>query len=227
MENIEREVVAPAGEFTSLIHNVKKVITKRSHKLIDYDRHRESFKKMSEKADRDIKDEKKLGAIETQLDAATREYNEINSLLISQLPILLSLRIKFIDPCFKTLYWYQLKVYTMLQQEFSAVVSHHFPSSLNAMEIFDKHEAHMTEMLAGLQIVKRPFRPSVSGSTEPALPEYSPTTAAQDNAASAVQDISAKYSFSTLHQQAAPKNVKEKHDIVVALYDYSRFVLFL
>jgi amphiphysin len=62
--SIEDEVLAPAKEFHQLVHSVKKLITKRDHKLVDFDRHRESQQKLEVK-NRDVGDEKKLGQVET------------------------------------------------------------------------------------------------------------------------------------------------------------------
>ena len=73
--DIERQVVAPAAEYLSFFEQVKKYLTKREHKLVDYDRYREAVKKLKEKKDRSSSDEKKLGQLETQFDAASREYN--------------------------------------------------------------------------------------------------------------------------------------------------------
>lgn len=56
-------------EFQTLVHSTKKLITKREHKLVDYDRHRDSHKKLTSKSDRDVRDEKRLGQIETVFSA--------------------------------------------------------------------------------------------------------------------------------------------------------------
>ncbi|KAI8801083.1 hypothetical protein BJ742DRAFT_859491 [Cladochytrium replicatum] len=55
-------------------------------RLLDYDRHRDAHKKLRERSDQDVKDEKRLAQIEVSLEAAQREYNAVNSLLVSELP---------------------------------------------------------------------------------------------------------------------------------------------
>jgi amphiphysin len=75
LQDIERLVIVPALEYLSLFDQVKKYLTKREHKLVDYDRFREAVKKLKDKKDRSSSEEKKLGQLEFQFDAATREYN--------------------------------------------------------------------------------------------------------------------------------------------------------
>ena len=75
IQDIERQVVVPASEYLLLFDQVKKYLTKREHKLVDYDRFRDAVKKLKDKKDRTSTDEKKLSQVESQFDAATREYN--------------------------------------------------------------------------------------------------------------------------------------------------------
>jgi amphiphysin len=60
---IDRRVVQPANDMVSLHKLVRKTIVKRDHKKIDYDRHRESLKKLKEKATRDAADERKINQV--------------------------------------------------------------------------------------------------------------------------------------------------------------------
>ncbi|KAI8799371.1 hypothetical protein BJ742DRAFT_846170 [Cladochytrium replicatum] len=122
LDVIERRVILPTADLLNLLAGVRKVIVKREHKVLDYDRHRDAHKKLRERSDRDVKDEKRLAQIEVSLEAAQREYNAVNSLLVSELPRLLELRKAFIGPCFQTLYWYQLKLHHVLHNMFASVV---------------------------------------------------------------------------------------------------------
>ncbi|KAJ3410154.1 hypothetical protein HDV05_004034 [Chytridiales sp. JEL 0842] len=131
LEVIERRLVSPTADLVSLLANVKKHISKRGHKLIDFDRHRESVRKLKEKADRTVSDEKALGKAEAALDQASREYNHYNTLLKQQLPVLLSLKVSFVDPCFQTLYWYQLRVHRTLLESYQVLVDNAAPTVVN------------------------------------------------------------------------------------------------
>jgi amphiphysin len=81
---------------------------------LDFDRHRVSVEKLRAKPNRTIQDEKTLGQYENNFDAATREFNNINNLIKQDLPMVISTRIDFIDPCLITFYEYQMKVYHTL-----------------------------------------------------------------------------------------------------------------
>lgn len=140
--------------------NIRKVITKRAHKLIDYDRHRDSVKKLKDRTDRTHGDEKKLGQLEAALDQATRDYQNINNTLMREIPILLSLRISFADPCFRTLFWYQLKVFQALQVTFSKLTRSTFKTPLSAKDGYLLKEIELLQMLSELSLVKRPFKSS-------------------------------------------------------------------
>lgn len=89
LQDIERQVVVPASEYLLLFDQVKKFLTKREHKLVDYDRFREAVKKLRDKKDRTSSEEKKLGQLEVQFDAATREYNNYVCILNSIYRIIL------------------------------------------------------------------------------------------------------------------------------------------
>ncbi|RKO90168.1 hypothetical protein BDK51DRAFT_19333 [Blyttiomyces helicus] len=156
LDIIERQVIAPTADYLALIERVKRLMTKRGNKLLDYDRHRESVKKMMERTDRNYQDEKKLGGLQTSLDQATREYNGINNLLKTQLPVFFKLRVAFIDPCFQTLYWHQLKVTRVLNDAFRELVQKSFDTRVSAADGFALKEEAMLEMLSQLSLVRRP-----------------------------------------------------------------------
>ncbi|KAI9100611.1 hypothetical protein DFS34DRAFT_494413 [Phlyctochytrium arcticum] len=159
LDVIERQVVAPTNDFIVLIQNVKRLMDKRARKLVDYDRNRENVKKLTDKQDRTLSDEKKLGSLETSLDQSTREFNHVDLLLKQELPIFLGYKVAFIDPCFQTLYWYELKVVQVLHDCFSELSQNgHFNMHISAMDGFNQHAEAQLEMLAGLTLVKRPYK---------------------------------------------------------------------
>ena len=156
LQDIERLVIAPAGEYLTLFEQVKKYVTKRAHKLLDYDRHREAVKKLKEKKDRTASDEKKLSQAEGLLDDATREYNNYNNLLKRELAIFVDLRIEFIDPCFATFYYCQVKVYQILHAEYKRLVSQgNFDMSCSAMNGFITKKDDIENLLLELTIPRK------------------------------------------------------------------------
>ncbi|KAI9331734.1 hypothetical protein BDR26DRAFT_824320 [Obelidium mucronatum] len=170
LETLERRLVAPAADLVVMLDNVKRVIVKRSHKLLDYDRHREAVKKLKEK-ERTVTDEKALGKAEQAFDQSTREYTHINNLLKQELPLLLLLKAPFIDPCFQTLYWYQLKVHQSLYQSYSALLQQPaFDTSVSAAVGFEGKVERQAALLNDITVMAKNRKPSVSVS--PLSPDY-------------------------------------------------------
>lgn len=67
-------------------------ITKRNHKLLDYDRHRGSLRKIEDDKRRSANDEVKRRRLEQAVEEAEREFALYNQPLKEQLPILLAQR---------------------------------------------------------------------------------------------------------------------------------------
>lgn len=60
LELIESRVVGPVKEFQGVLKLVRKTITKRDHKLLDYDRFNNSLTKLRDKKEKSLNDEKNL-----------------------------------------------------------------------------------------------------------------------------------------------------------------------
>jgi len=168
LEVIDRRVIQPTADYIELIKTVDKFLTKRSHKLIDYDRYRDNHQKLKARTDRNVSDEKKLANLEIQLDQATRDFNNINNLLKSQLPVFLQLRVNFIDPCFLTFYYYQIKIYDTLTHSFRNIVNQNYDPNEPILAGYHKKAIAGVEMLEGLSVRRKPGAPRPSG-------EYSET----------------------------------------------------
>ncbi|KAI8592352.1 hypothetical protein BDZ88DRAFT_486806 [Geranomyces variabilis] len=160
LQVIERQMVAPTNEYIMLINNVKRLMEKRARKLVDYDRHRDSFQKLKNKPDKNLSDEKRLSSLEASLDQATREFNNVDNILKQELPTFIGLRVAFIDPCFQTLYWYELKVVETLHRCFADLCNKHFDMSVTAAQGFDAKYEEMMAMLQELTLAKKGYRRS-------------------------------------------------------------------
>ncbi|KAJ3126232.1 hypothetical protein HK100_010358 [Physocladia obscura] len=170
LETIERRLVAPAADLVGLLDNVKKVILKRSHKLLDFDRHRETVKKLKEK-ERTVNDEKSLGKAEVAFDQASREYNHINNILKQEIPILLQLKAPFIDPCFQTLYWYQLRVHQTLFSAYGTLIQlPAFDTSVSAAVGFESKVTAQAKLLDDITLLVKNRRSIPSNN--PLSPDY-------------------------------------------------------
>lgn len=117
LELIESRIVSPVQEYQTVLKTVRKTITKRDHKLTDYDRHNNSLMKLRDKKDKTLSDEKNLFKLEQDFELATNEYDYINSALKNDMPRFLTLTTQFIDPLFHSFYYMQLNVYYLMLEK--------------------------------------------------------------------------------------------------------------
>ncbi|TPX65163.1 hypothetical protein CcCBS67573_g08207 [Chytriomyces confervae] len=158
LETIERRLVAPSMDLVMLLDNVKPSRNSKN-------------KKGAQIVEMSVSDEKSLGKAEIAYDQASREYNHINNLLKSELPVLLQLKAPFIDPCFQTLFWYQLNVHQVLSQAYGDLIKlPAFDMSLSAAVGFETKVAAQAALLDDLSLVYR-NRKSVP-SNNPLSPDY-------------------------------------------------------
>ncbi|KAJ3176833.1 hypothetical protein HDU87_004764 [Geranomyces variabilis] len=159
LEIIERQVVAPIKDWLVLIGNVHRLMDKRARKLVDYDRHAESVKKLQARTDRNLTDEKKLGSLEANLNESTRDFTSLNLTLKQQVPTFTSLAVAFINPCFATLYLCELRIFDVLHRCFGQYAAETgFNLSVPATAEFDAKHDEMMGMLESLSLAKRTYR---------------------------------------------------------------------
>ncbi|KAJ3166418.1 hypothetical protein HDU88_003286 [Geranomyces variabilis] len=167
LEIIERQVVAPIKDWLVLIGNVHRFMDKRARKLVDYDRHADSVKKLQARTDRNITDEKKLGSLEANLNESTRDFTSLNLTLKQQIPTFTGLAVAFIDPCFATLYRCELRIFDVLHRCFGQYASETgFNLSIPATAEFDAKHDEMMGMLESLSLAKRTYRKDSSANME-------------------------------------------------------------
>ncbi|KAL0096242.1 hypothetical protein J3Q64DRAFT_1706882 [Phycomyces blakesleeanus] len=138
LDDIDRDVIRPALELQVVVKTIQKSMVKRNHKLLDYDRHRTSHARLQAKNTKSFNEEKQLLKLESQLAAATADYEYLNNLLKTQLPQFFYLKTKFIEPVIGRFYDLQCKIYGMIYARHHEVItanSQHFMT--NAMPIVD------------------------------------------------------------------------------------------
>lgn len=124
-EDIEMQVdkllIKPLTEYQLLLSKVESLIKKRKNKLLDYDRHRLSLKKMTENrtGKSDMNEEKKIIKQEQATNQATMEYERYNMLLKKELPRLLELRSELLKPGVESLLTFQRSFYLQSAEIFS------------------------------------------------------------------------------------------------------------
>lgn len=207
---IEKQLIQPGEKIVSLLKQVRAKLTKRDHKLIDFDRHRLELENLQKKKKAgkltSLADEKKLIKQEQYFEESKSEYDRLNSLLKKELPLLFKGCSEYVAPCFDGILYFQeqfftsnLKLAEMLCDE---------PQAKTKIEDFynKKRSAYLAVMknCALLSNQIRTFGDSTiadSDSETPAAPE--------------VEEQGEK--MQTLLKIASP--VQE--DYVVALYDFS------
>lgn len=114
LEMLDSRIVKPADEMLEIVKHIRKLIVKRSHKQVDLDRHHGSLKKLQDKKERSLKEEKQMYKYENDYEIAAQEYNYYNDLLKEDLPKLFQLETEFIKPLFQSFYYMQLNIFYTL-----------------------------------------------------------------------------------------------------------------
>ena len=154
LEMIEQRVIAPADEMMQVIKAVRKTTLKRQHKQLDYDRQRAALKKLQDKKDRSVKDEKALYKAEADAEAATQDFDYFNDLLKDELPKLFRLEREFIRPLFQSFYYMQLNVFYTLHERMSKLDIDYFDLTLDIEAAFAKKREGIQEEVEALSICR-------------------------------------------------------------------------
>jgi amphiphysin len=168
LEMIETRVIRPADELLEVIKVIRKAVTKRQHKQLDYDRHRTTLKKLQDKKEKSLKDEKAMYKAEADVEQATQEFNYFNDLLKDELPKLFALEREFIRPLFQSFYYMQLNVFYTLHERMQGCDIGYFDLTLGIEEAFEGKRGDIKEQTESLSIVK--FK--TTGQKRP--PKYGP-----------------------------------------------------
>ncbi|KZS90377.1 BAR-domain-containing protein [Sistotremastrum niveocremeum HHB9708] len=158
LELISSRIVSPAKELQIVLKHIRKQITKRDHKLIDYDRFNNSLTKLREKKEKSLSDEKNLFKLEQDFEAATNEYETLNSAMKADLPRFMVLATQFIDPLFHSFYYMQLNIFYLMLDKFNGFASGKYETGGSGAQIADAYEASRTdaiEQVEALNITKR------------------------------------------------------------------------
>jgi amphiphysin len=153
LEMIETRVIAPADELLTIIKAVRKTTLKRQHKQLDYDRHAAAYKKLKEKKDKTLKDEKALYKAEADLEQSTADFEYFNDLLKDELPKLFKLEREFILPLFQSFYYMQLNVFYTLHEKMQAIDIGYFNFNLEIEEAFEQKRGDIQDQTEQLTIV--------------------------------------------------------------------------
>ncbi|KAI9675920.1 MAG: hypothetical protein M1829_003158 [Trizodia sp. TS-e1964] len=154
LEMIESRVINPAVELLDIIKVIRKCATKRQHKQLDYDRHRTTLKKLQDKKEKTLKDEKAMYKAENDVEMATQEFNYFNDLLKDELPRLFALEREFIRPLFQSFYYMQLNVFYTLHERMQGINIGYFNLTLDIEDAFESKRGDIKEQAESLGIVR-------------------------------------------------------------------------
>ena len=153
LEMIEQRVIAPADQLLEVIKVIQKMAAKRQHKQLDYDRHRATLKRLQDKKDKTLKDEKALFKAENDVEQATQDFNYFNDLLKDELPKLFALEADFIRPLFQSFYYMQLNVFYTLHEKMQGINIGYFDLTEDIEGAFNKKRGDVQEQAEALSIV--------------------------------------------------------------------------
>jgi amphiphysin len=154
LEMIDSRVIRPADELLDVIKVIRKTVSKREHKKLDYDRRRATLKKLQDKKEKTAKDEKATWKAENEVEQATQEFNYFNDLLKEELPRLFELERDFIQPLFQSFYYMQLNIFYTLHERMQRVDIGYFDLTLDVEEAFNNKRGDIQERAEALSIVK-------------------------------------------------------------------------
>ena len=153
LEMIETRVIAPADQLLEVIKIIRKASVKRDHKQLDFDRHRAALKKLQDKKEKTLKDEKALFKAENDVEQATQDFNYFNDLLKDELPKLFALEAEFIRPLFQSFYYMQLNVFYTLHEKMQGINIGYFDLTLDIEAAFEKKRGDIKEQTEALTII--------------------------------------------------------------------------
>ena len=154
LEMIQARVIGPAHELLDIIKVVQKSNEKRHHKQLDYDRHRTTLKKLQDKKEKTMKDEKAMYRAEADVEQATQDFEYFNDLLKEELPRLFALEREFIRPLFQSFYYMQLNVFYTLHEQMQSIDIGYFNLTLDIEDAFEAKRGNIQEQAESLSIVK-------------------------------------------------------------------------
>ncbi|KAF8545435.1 BAR domain-containing protein [Trichophaea hybrida] len=154
LEMIETRIIRPADELMEVVKAIRKTAAKRQHKQLDYDRHRATLKKLTDKKEKTLKDEKAIYKAEADVELATQEFNYYNDLLKTELPKLFQLEREFIKPLFLSFYYMQLNIFYTLHEKMQAINIGYFDLVSDVEAAFEKKRGSVQQQTEALAITK-------------------------------------------------------------------------
>ncbi|KAF9903175.1 hypothetical protein BX616_001697, partial [Lobosporangium transversale] len=156
VDKLEQQVVRPLTEMQNLMKMIRKTIVKREHKLVDYDRFRISLKKLQDKKDRTLGDEKQIFKLESQLEVATADYDGLNNLLKEELPGYFWLRTQLMEPIFYAFFFLQLRISNILLDRIDPLArSGYYDLTMDVLQGYESRKGDIAPTLESVEIITK------------------------------------------------------------------------
>jgi amphiphysin len=110
-------------------------------------------KKLQDKKEKTLKDEKALYQAENALEVATQDYNYFNDMLKEELPKMFELEAEFIRPLFQNFYYMQLNLFYTLNEKMRSMEIDYFDFSRDIEEQYNEKRGDVKEQAEMLSIV--------------------------------------------------------------------------
>ncbi|KAK3846930.1 MAG: hypothetical protein J3R72DRAFT_432743 [Linnemannia gamsii] len=156
VDKLEATVVRPLTEMQTLMKMIRKTIVKRDHKMVDYDRYRISLKKLQDKKDRKLSDEKEIFKLESLLEVATADYEGLNNLLKEELPGYFWLRTQLMEPIFHSFFYLQLRIYNILLDRIDPLSkSGYYDLTMDVLQGYEARKDDITPTLESVELITK------------------------------------------------------------------------
>lgn len=153
---LDGHVIKPVTLLKEVLKKARLKISKREHKLVDFDRHRDSLQSATKSAkakSSTFSDEKKLIKAQSAFDEATKEYNKLNDLLKKELPVLMENSMSILACVFKALFYFQ-KRFVAKNVELCAFFTRDIPNKQQISDAFDEKRRAYDIILDDIQMLK-------------------------------------------------------------------------
>ncbi|KAK0557436.1 BAR adaptor protein Hob1 [Tilletia horrida] len=151
IELVESRIVGPIKDFINIVKTIRKNITKRDHKLLDFDRHSNSFNKLKSKSEKTLKDEQNLFKVEQDYEAAAADYEYYNNALKTDLPLFFDMAARFITPLYESFYYVQLNVQYLTAEALRNFAEGKYDISIHAPPVENTYADQLGDTLERLE----------------------------------------------------------------------------
>lgn len=160
---IENRIVGPLTDFHGVTLAIRKNITKRDHKLVDYDRHKNSYEKLKNKKEKSLKEEQHLYKVEADYETSMADYEYFNNALKEELPNFFEMAAEFVKPLFHSFYYMQLNVLYLTLDRIQEFAQGRYELNVPQAQIQSDYEAALGDTVDQLEnmSIRKPAASSV------------------------------------------------------------------